>query len=101
MTTLEFLLALAATAAGSPFLVEAFKALLRWRQGYTSKVAALESAVNEAETLIDELRAQQRATLVAHAEEIDGLFAQVRQLERTVHRYHWKLISLGADPDEE
>ena len=99
MSTEELWFSLIATAIGSGLAVKLFEAFLDWRKGRVSKIAALEAALDNAETAIRGHEEAKKAAEAAHAHEINELCDQVRDLEVQAHRMHIQLISLGHDPE--
>lgn len=99
MTQEEYYLALAAAVIGSPVLVKAVEALIDWRKGRLSKIAALEAALDEAQEIIDDLERRKRNLRTAHHAELDEMNEKIRQLTEEVHRLRLSLMSLGKDPD--
>ena len=99
MPTEELWFSLIATAIGSGLAVKLFEAFLDWRKGRVSKIAALETALDNAEEAIRSHEKAKRAAEIAHAREISELCDQVRGLEVRAHRMRIQLISLGHDPE--
>ncbi|WGH93885.1 hypothetical protein QDX21_03540 [Auritidibacter ignavus] len=89
----EEMIALIATAIGSPVLVKIVEALIKWSSGRVSREKRLEQKIDQLEEENTQLRRDiQQAEDLAHQSR--------RQAEEKVHQYRLKMYQHGIKPEE-
>ena len=89
----EEMLALIATAIGSPVVVKIVEALIKWSSGRVSREKRLEQKIDQLEEENTQLRRD-----IQQAE--DRAHQSRRQAEEKVHQYRLKMYQHGIKPEE-